>query len=160
MAKTKFDKMFPTRSQNQETASKAALDHRNHLNSQKSVDGKRTSELSPEYKKRKKRLRPDAPNRADFYLTGKMFKSFKADKRKTTSKSIVYSFISYLKEKDLSKGLSSAKPGKVVYANKKGKHQIPESTQKILVNDFTNNTKGNLRKLLKKQKDFKITLTI
>ena len=160
MAKTKFEKMFPTKEQNIETGQKAAKNHRDHLHSQKSVDGKDTSRLTKKYEARKKRLRPNAPKKADFFLTGKMSKSFKVNKRSTSSKAIVYSFISYLKEDYLSLGLSSRHKKKVVYANKEGKHQIPKSTQKILVNDFSYNTKGNLRRLLKDRKDFKITITV
>ena len=105
MAKTKFEKMFPTKDQNILTGDKAAKHHRDFIHSQRSVDGKKTSKLTDGYKAAKRRKRPSAPNRADFFLSGKMFKSFSVNRRSTSSKAIVYSFISYLKLPALSKGL-------------------------------------------------------
>ena len=165
MAKTKFDKMFPTKEQNVQTGNKAALDHRDTLKSGRNIYGDRTAQLSEAYKKRKKRKVPGAPDNSDFFLSGKMYKSFAVDKRSTSSKKIIYKFITYLpKKEDLPRGLSSrhkaSTPGAYVYAKDSGKRRIPKSTEKILVNDFTNNTKGNLRKLLRNKKPFKINLTI
>jgi hypothetical protein len=164
MAKTKFDKMFPTKKQNVQTGNKAALDHRDTLKSGKNIYGNKTARLSESYRKRKQRKVPGSPDNSDFFLSGKMYKSFAVDKRSTSSNKIIYKFITYLPKKDLPRGLSSrhkaSTRGAYVYAKDSGKRRIPKSTEKILVNDFTNNTKGNLRKLLRNKKPFKINLTI
>jgi hypothetical protein len=155
---SKYDKMFPTRKQNQETAQKAAESHRDILHSQRNVFGKRTQKLSPKYRDRKRKKRPSAPARADFFNTGSMYKSFKAEKRKTSSKSVAYAFNSYLKLPDLDKGLSRGK--NYQYALEKGKKQIPTKTFDLIVNDLNKNISGNLKKILRRKRDFKITLTI
>jgi len=164
MAKTKFDKMFPTKQQNVSTGSRAAKDHRDTLKSGKNIYGNRTKDLSEKYKKRKQRKVPGAPNNSDFFLSGKMYNSFAVDKRSTSSKKIVYKFITYLPVKDLPRGLSSrhtaSTSGNYVYAKDSGKRRIPKSTEKILVNDFTKNTKGNLQKILRNKKPFKVNITI
>lgn len=164
MAKTKFDKMFPTKQQNVSTGKKAAKNHRDTLKSGKNIYGKKTRPLTENYRKRKQRKVPGAPNNSDFFLSGKMFNSFAVDKRATSSKAIVYKFITYLPKQDLPRGLSSrhsaSTSGNYVYAKDSGKRRIPKSTEKILVNDFTKNTKGNLQKLLRNKKPLRINVTI
>jgi len=63
---SKYDKMFPTRKQNQETAQKAAESHRDILFSQRNVFGKRTAKLTDAYLTRKRRKKmtaaPASPN--------------------------------------------------------------------------------------------------
>lgn len=155
---SKYDKMFPTRKENQTTAQKAAESHRDILYSRRNVFGAKTQELSESYKKRKRRKRPSAPDNADFYNTGKMYKSFRAEGRITSTKKIAYAFDTYLSEEHLAVGLSKGK--NYQYALSKGKTQIPSQTLDLIVNDFRKNMKGNLKRVLKKKKDFKVTLTI
>ena len=57
MAKTKFDKMFPTKEQNVQTGNKAALDHRDTLKSGRNIYGDRTAELMKRKKKQRKSRR-------------------------------------------------------------------------------------------------------
>ena len=52
---SKYDKMFPTRKQNQETAQKGAESHRDILFSQRNVFGKKTAFLEESYHNRKKK---------------------------------------------------------------------------------------------------------
>ena len=67
---SKYDKMFPTRKQNQQTAQKAAESHRDILFSQRNVFQKKTQPLSEKYLARKRRKRKNAPRRADFSILG------------------------------------------------------------------------------------------
>lgn len=155
---SKYVKLFPTRKQNQQTAQKAAESHRDILFSQRNVFGKRTAELSDAYKTRKRRKRPNAPDRADFYHTGNMYKSFRAEGRVTSKTKVAYRLRSYLELEDLPVGLSKGK--NYQYALEKGKKQIPTETFDLIVNDLSKNMKGNLGEVLKRKRDFKITLTI
>jgi hypothetical protein len=155
---SKYDKMFPTRKQNQETAQKAAESHRDILFSQRNVFGKRTAKLTDAYLTRKRRKRPSAPARSDFFNTGSMYKSFKAEGRVTSKNRVAYAFDSYLELQDLPIGLSKGK--NYQYALEQGKKQIPTKTFDLIVNDLNKNISGNLKKVLRRKRDFKITLTI
>lgn len=155
---SKYDKMMPTKKQNGEVAKIAAESHRDILLSKKNVFGKKTSPLSANYLKRKRRKNPNAPKQADFFNTGRMYKSFRADLRLTSKHKIVYALDSYLPLKHLSTGLSKGK--NYQYALPSGKKQIPTPTFDLIVAGYRNNITGNLKKVLTRKKDFKITLTI
>jgi hypothetical protein len=158
---SKYDKMFPTRKQNQETARKAAESHRDILFSQRNVFGQKTQPLTQKYLAKKRRKRPNAPKRADFFHTGSMYKSFRAENRKTSKKRVAYALNSYLKLKDLPVGLSKGKNYQyALEKNAKTKKVIPTKTFDLIVNDLNKNMTGNLKKVLRRKKDFKITLTI
>ena len=167
MAKTKIQKLFPTKEQNQKTAQKAVKKHVDILRSGKNVIGQRTGQLSDAYKKRKQRIRPGSPSYSDFTLTGKLLESFKVDNRETTSTSIAYRVGNYFKknkEQNLRRGLSSRftqkDTNRFSYVNPGADVPIPQDVFKILVNDFSNNTKGNISKALKNKKPFTIKVKL
>ena len=158
---SKYDKMFPTRKQNQQTAQKGAESHRDILFSQRNVFQKKTQPLSEKYLARKRRKRKNAPRRADFFHTGNMYNSFRAENRKTSKKRVAYALNSYLKLKDLPVGLSKGKNYQyALEKNAKTKKVIPTKTFDLIVNDLNKNMTGNLKKVLRRKRDFKITLTI
>tara|TARA_R100001510_G_scaffold45721_1_gene42472 strand:+ start:6396 stop:6890 length:495 start_codon:yes stop_codon:yes gene_type:complete len=164
MAKTKIEKLFPTKEQNLKTAEKSMKFHKDLLASGKNISGKTTTALSDNYKNRKRKIRPGAPDNSDFFLSGNFLKSFRVNKKQTTSKSIAYQLGSYLK-KDFARGLSSrhnlATEGKYTFAVPgAGENSIPKESFEIFVNDFSNNTKGNISKELKKKKPFKLTVKL
>ena len=155
---SKYDKMLPTKKQNGDIAQKAAENHRDLLKSKKNVYGNKTNKLSPAYHAKKRRKRPNASERADFFNTGKMLKSFRGDRRLTSKHKIVYALNSYLSLNELNVGLSKGK--NFQYALPAGKKQIPDSTFKLIVAGYRKNIRGNLKQIVKLKRDFKITLTI
>lgn len=167
MAKTKVAKMFPTKEQNQKTAQKAVNKHKEILSSGRNVTGQKTGQLSEAYRKRKQKIRPGSPNYSDFKLSGKLLESFRVDNRETTSSSIAYRTGSYFKknkQENLRRGLSSrfssSDLNRFAYVNPGTPMPIPPDVYEILVNDFANNTKGNISEVLKKKKPFTIEVNI
>lgn len=164
MAKTKLEKLFPTKEQNLKTAEKAMDFHKNLLAGKKNIYGETTTKLSSAYLTRKRKIRPGAPDNSDFKVTGNFLNSFQVDKKQTTNRSVAYRLGSYLK-KDFARGLSRrhnlATKGKYVFAVPgQGENSIPKESFEIFVNDFSNNTKGNISKELKKKRPFKLTVKL